>query len=95
MYHVIGLSTIVDWSGGDNLEQSIADVSESEEKFEEETLSFDDVEDVDEDREDTEEDDDEHEDIIGVEFLNLGDGCTVTERLNRAIEKKNKVEKEN
>jgi hypothetical protein len=50
---------------------------------------------VDEDREDTEEDDDEHEDIIGVEFLNLGDGCTVTERLNRAIEKKNKVEKEN
>jgi hypothetical protein len=64
--------------------------------FNEDTLSFNDVEDVDEDREDTEEDDDdEYEDIIGVEFLNLGAGCTVAERLNRAIEKKNKVEKEN
>jgi len=45
---------------------------------------------VDEDREDTEEDDDEHEDIIGEEFLNLGDDCNVTEHLNRTIEKKNK-----
>jgi hypothetical protein len=54
-------------------------------------VSFDDVEDVDEDREDTEkDDDDEHEDIIGEEFLNLGDDCIVTERLNREIEKRNK-----
>jgi hypothetical protein len=44
---------------------------------------------VDEDREDTEEedDDDEHGDIICAEVLNLGDDCTVNERLNTTIEK--------
>jgi hypothetical protein len=70
-------------------------VSDSEDRFNEETLSFDDVEDVDEDREVIEEEDDEHEDIVDKDFLNLGDGCAVIERLRRLIKTNNKVEKKN
>ena len=89
LYHVIWLSIGVNWVGGHDIERSVVDVSESEDKFNEETLSSDDVENVDEDREDSEEVDDEYEDIIGEEFFNLDDDCTVTERLNRTIETRN------
>lgn len=89
---MIVLSTGLDWANGNDSESSVVDASESEDRFNEETLSSDDVENVDEDREETEEeDDDEHEEIIDEEIFNLGDGCTVIERLNA---KKNKQELE-